>query len=72
MIGYVYNFTTQAIAPTSQATLEVRAKLQMIGIVSDLINAFNSGNFSQDISLDAFANVDGLQVPVDYTYKLTV
>jgi len=72
LIGYVYNFTTQAITSTSQAILEIRGKLQLAGVVSDLINAFNTGNFAQDISLESFANVDGLQVPVNYTYKLTV
>lgn len=71
LIGYLYNFTPQKVDPTNQATLIVRAKLQLIGVVSDLLNAFQTGNFSQDISLKAFANVDGLQVPVNYSYQLS-
>lgn len=72
LIGYLSDFTPTAIAPHSQTTLIITAKLQVIGVVSDLLTALNAGDYSQVIDLKATANVDYLQVPIDYTYKLAV
>lgn len=72
LIGYLSDFTSQSIAPHSQTTLIISAKLQVIGIVSDLLTALNAGNFSQVINLNATANVDYLQIPIEYSYKLAV
>ena len=71
LIGYLSDFAAQIIAAHSQTSILLTAKLQTIGIVSDLINALNAGDFSQVIKLSASANVDYLQIPIEYEYKLT-
>lgn len=72
LIGYISDFRSQTVAPVSESTLQVQARLQLTGVVGDLINAFTSGDYSQEIHLAANANVDYIQVPIDYTYKLAI
>jgi hypothetical protein len=69
-IGNVSNFTAQTINPNSQKTIPIDLRLSLIGVVSDIFNLITSGNFQQDIQLKGFANVDGLQIPLVFNYKL--
>jgi hypothetical protein len=70
LIGRVADFTPRAVAPVSVSSLDVDLSLQLTGVVQDLINTFQSGLAGQSVKLEAYANVDSLQVPLNYTYKL--
>lgn len=40
------------------------AQFLLIGIVNNIIRAFQNNNFTQAMQLEGFANVSGLQVPI--------
>lgn len=69
-IGNISNFTPQQIPPNSQVIVQVIARLQLISIVNEVIEAVQYQNFKKEIEVKAMANVDGLQVPVNQ--KLSV
>lgn len=70
LIGRVSDFTPRTIQPVSVSTMDVNLSLQLTGVVQDLVNTFTSGLAGQTVKLQAYANVDSLQVPLNYTYKL--
>lgn len=73
IIGNVSSFVPQVITQNSQSLLFVDLRLMLIGVVSDMINYLSVGDqFSQDISLNAIANVSGLQVPFNFNYKVAI
>jgi len=69
-VGNISTFTAQTIKPNSQGILALELRLALIGIVNDLINAFQNGNFQQDLELKLMANVDKLQIPINLKYKI--
>ena len=70
LIGTVSDFVTKQIAPISENRLDISFRLQLQGVVADILNIFQTGLNPQTITLKAFANVDGLQIPLDYNYQL--
>lgn len=69
-IGNVSMFSAVTIPKNSQQILIVQARLNLIGIVNDIIDALQGGNFSQKISIDLLANVDNLQIPIQQTFNI--
>lgn len=69
-VGTISAFYNQSILPNSQTILNVEVKLFLLGIANDLIQAFQTGNFQQEMKIDATANVDNLQIPLDLKYKV--
>lgn len=70
LVGTVTDFAPMTIAPISQSVVPLALSLQLTGVVSDLLSVFQSGLSGQTVRLSAFANVDQLQVPLNYTYNL--
>lgn len=70
LIGRVSDFTQVAVAPNSVSLIPLNISMQLTGVVQNLINILQSGLNAQTIKLQAFANVDALQVPLNYTYNL--
>jgi hypothetical protein len=70
LIGNVYNFSPVFIAGNSQTPINVDVQLKALGIVNDLIRAFQYNNFAQDLTVSGFANVSGLQLPVNLDFKV--
>ncbi len=70
LVGNLSYFLPQTIAANSQSSLFLDARLGLLGIVNDIIRAFQTGSIQQDVKLTAFANVDNFQVPIDITYKI--
>lgn len=68
--GNISYFTPTEIKPNSQGILTVNARLSLIGVVNDIIEAWNNGDFSQEIEISGYANVDNLQVPLKFKYKI--
>ena len=70
LIGNVSNFTQQTIYPNTSGVLNLVCRLSPIGIVSQLIDAWQTGSFEMEVKLDAYANIDNYQVPIKFTYKI--
>lgn len=67
-IGNVSSFTPTYIAPNSQSVYLVNVRLSLLGIVTDIINAFNGGGVRHVITFKGFANVDNFVVPINMQY----
>lgn len=69
-IGNVYNFTPITIPPNSQSIVLIDARLQPLGIVNDLIQAFQYRNFKQDVKIEGFVNAGILQIPLKLNFSV--
>jgi LEA14-like dessication related protein len=69
-VGNASSFTPQTIMANSQTTVMVNIRLSLLNIVTDIIKAFQYGNFSQTVRLTGNANVDNIQVPVDMNFTV--
>lgn len=70
LIGNVGNFS-QINVPANQATaIPLTVQLFPLGIVTDLITAFQQGSLRQNIVLDALANVNSFQAAVKLNYAI--
>lgn len=69
-VGNISNFVTQEVNANSQSELVLQVRLQPIGIVNDLIRSLQFGNFTQALRLQAYANIDNYQVPIDLKFTI--
>lgn len=69
-IGNVSSYTQTTIRPNAETVLVINVRLSVIGIVSDILKAFNGQGLSQVMELQAKANVDNFQVPINIKYKV--
>ncbi len=65
LIGNVSSFQPVYLAPNSQTVVPITAQLGLVGLVTDVIQAFTSGNSSQQIIVKGYANGLGFQVPIN-------
>lgn len=70
LIGYVSYFGETEILPNSQKQILVPIVMSPLGIVQDIINAFQMNDSTQEIQFKGYANVDNFQVPIDNKYKI--
>lgn len=70
LIGNVYNFTPITILPNSMQVVLVTLQLNATGIVNDIVNIFTTRSSKQMLSVNASANVEGIQVPIDLTFQV--
>lgn len=70
LVGNVGIFTPQTVPPNSQQVFSIDIRLNPIGIVNDLIKAYQNQNFRKNIKVDAIANVDNLQAPVVLNFSI--
>jgi hypothetical protein len=71
-IGNFSSFTPQAIQPNAASVLYMDVRLSLIGIVQDVIDAFENKHFEQDVIFKGWANVDNYQIPISIKYKIGV
>jgi len=69
-IGNLSHFTSHRITGNSEVSIKLTARLAMIGIVQDLVKAFQGGGFTQMVEFKGQANIDKYQVPVTFKYKI--
>lgn len=69
-VGNISYWQPQTIAATRQTEIRLQIRLGLIGIVQDIINAFQYNNTTQVLKFVANANVDNIQVPIDIKYKI--
>jgi LEA14-like dessication related protein len=70
LVGNVSLFQAVTIPANQQVLLLVNMRMSLLGIVDDIINAIQTGNTTQKLDLEAYANVDDLQIPVNISYKV--
>ena len=70
LVGNLSDFTPVTINPNSEGSIPIKIRFQLLGIVSDIMNAFNTGIRSQTLNVEGSANGNGVQIPVKLTYKL--
>lgn len=70
LVGNFSFFTPQTIAKNSQKIFTGDLRLALIGVVNQLINAYQSNNFQKVLELKGYANVDNLQIPLNLKFKV--
>lgn len=69
-IGNVSSFTQVTIKPNSETVLTIKARLFTVGVVSEILNAFNGNGIKKVFELDAKANIENYQLPVKIKYAV--
>lgn len=70
LVGNISNFQGVTIRRNSESRLPVTVRFSLIGIVNDLVNAWQTGSFRQEIILQGTANAEGFGVPIDLKFSL--
>ena len=69
-VGNLANFQPQLVPANKQGILLLECRLSLIGVANDLIQAFQTHSFTQDLRIQGTVNVDNLQVPLDIKFKV--
>lgn len=70
-VGTIYSFTKLIVPPASQVVYPVIVRMNLISIVSDIINVIQTGSgISQNIVLTGVVNASGIVAPVTLNYKI--
>lgn len=69
LVGNIASFDPQTINANSEAVVYIKARMSLLGLVSDIINAIKNKTWKQTLELNSVANIDNLQVPIDIKYK---
>jgi len=70
LIGNFSQFLDQIIQPTSSSVIYIDVRLSLLSVVNDLIKAFSTGSFSQQMEFKGTVNVDGFIQTLDINYKV--
>lgn len=71
-VGSISNFNQTLIANNSQSVYEIVVSLNLLGVVSDLINLItNHSGISKTVQIVANANVEGLIIPINAKYTIS-
>lgn len=65
-LGNVGSFTPVVIAKNSEQYIPVKFRLQISGVVNNIVDAINTGTFRQNLELRLVANIDNLQLPIEF------
>jgi len=70
LVGNVYTDRLINVPPNSRQYVKLSAQFMLIGLVNDLIYSFQAGHFEQNLQFQGYANVSGVQVPIDQNFKI--
>ena len=70
LIGNVGSYVQKQVAATAQTIYPLTIRLSLLGIVQDIVNAFNGGGAAQKVELNAYANVDDFNIPIKLTFNI--
>lgn len=70
LVGNISNFQGAIIRGNSETRVPVLVRFNLIGAVNDIIDAFQTGNFSQDITIEGRANGEGISVPIELKFQV--
>jgi LEA14-like dessication related protein len=69
-IGRVNLISPTKINASSETILILSVRLSLLGIVTDLIQAFKGGGWKKKIVFKAMANVDRWNIPINVSYTI--
>lgn len=70
LIGNVAAYQTTYVRPNGNTVYRLAVRLNVLGIVNDLIRALSGSGFAQTVRFKASANVDNFMVPISINYKI--
>jgi len=70
LVGNISQFNQQNIPGNSEIRFPVQVRFQLIGIVNDIIRAFQQGSFHQDLSIEGTANAQGVPIRLDLKFSV--
>ena len=70
LIGNVFSLLPIKIAGNSRGYVNVEARFFILGIANDIIASFQNRDFVQSITFEGFANVEGVQVPINLSFNV--
>jgi hypothetical protein len=70
LVGNISTFTPVKIQSNSQGAVPILIRFKLLGIVNDLLNAFQYGNFQRELTIEGSVNAEGVAVPLSLTYKV--
>lgn len=70
LVGNVAALAPVEVPAGGEVVTAVRVRFQILGLVNDIIRAFQSNSFGQQVQFKGVANVGGLQVPLSLTYQI--
>lgn len=70
LIGNISQFVQQPIQPTSSSVIYLNIRLSLISIVTDVIEAFQTNNFTQELIFNGYVNVDGILQAINIKYQV--
>jgi len=70
LIGNVSSFLPFTVSPNSQAVYPLTVRLSLLGVVADIVKAFNGQGWKQSVEFKATANVDNWMIPIKINYQV--
>jgi LEA14-like dessication related protein len=70
LVGNVSNFTPTTINANGQTEIPIKIRLSLLSVTNEIITAFQTGNLQKVLYVDAYANVDGIQIPIKENFKV--
>jgi len=69
-IGNVSSYVSTYVRPYGNTVYRLSARMNVLGVVNNIINAINGGGVSQTMRLKGWVNVESFTLPVALTYKI--
>lgn len=70
LVGNVSDFIPMQVPANAPSIIYVKVRLSILGIVNDIIRAWQTSGIKQDILLSGYVNVDNLQQPISLKYTI--
>lgn len=70
LIGNVSSYVPKQVIATGQTIYPLNIRLSLLGIVQDILQAFQGGGVQQRLELNAYANVDDFNIPIKLNYTI--
>jgi hypothetical protein len=70
LIGNISNFQGVVVSGNAETVVPVTVRLNLLGVVNDLMNAWQTGNFKQEIVINGRANAEGFSVPINLKFTV--
>lgn len=70
-VGNVSNFSPVRIGRNSETLLPIKVRFDLIGLVNDVIRAWQGGAFKQDVRIEGYVNAGSVQVPISLVFKVS-
>jgi len=70
IIGNFSNFTPVPVNGNSETVVPVRVRLQMIGIVQNIIDAFRNGDTVRVVRLQGYVNAGFIRAPLNVEFAI--